>query len=504
MTTRDDPRTVRRERDFYHKLLRLGARREIEPLLRDALAHIVQMTGAERGYLELRGHPDDEQPEWTMGAHLSESQEADIRARISTGIIARALAEGRTISTDSALEDDRFLERDSVRDNRIQAVLCAPVGTRVPIGAVYLQGRVEPGPFTDGDRQYAELFALQLEICADRLLAERERTDRRDHTADVRTRFRCARIVGKTPSLARALQFAAQVASLDINLLLTGPTGTGKNLLARAIHDNSERMGDFIEVNCAAIPESLAPSEFFGAIAGAHSTATRQRSGKVLAAENGTLFLDEIALLSPNAQAVLLQFLQSGEFAQVGAARTVRASNVRVICATNEDLQAAMNNGRFRQDLFYRIRGFRIHLPGLDERRDDIPLLVEHCCADICKRHQFAPLEVSRQALMAAREADWPGHIRELSAAVHTAVILAHGEGAERLEERHLFPEEPRQGAAEQPLTWKQALLHSKRKILRDALERHDGNVTQTARELGLQRTYVHKLVQELGLARTE
>lgn len=502
MTSGQDLHTTRRERDFFHRLLQLGERHAIEPLLKDALTHIVRMTGAERGYIELRSHPDDEQPEWTMGAHLSESEEADIRTRISTGIIARALAEGRTVSTDSAVHDDRFLDRDSVRDNRIQAVLCAPVGTRAPIGAIYLQGRLEPGPFTDSDRQYAELFARQLEICADRLLTERERKSQRDHTRDVRQRFRCPRIVGESAALDQALSRAEKVAGLDINLLLTGPTGTGKNLLARAIHDNSERTGEFIEVNCAAITENLAASEFFGAVKGSYTGADKDRVGKIQVAANGTLFLDEIAQLSPAVQAKLLQFLQSGEFAQVGAARNVRANNVRVICATNEDLDAAIRSGRFRRDLYHRICDFPIHMPGLDERRSDIPLLVEHFCADKCRQHKFVQLEVTRQALMAAREADWPGHIRELAAAVHTAVILAHGEGAEQLLERHLFPDDPGQRADNQPRTWKHALLHSKRRILGDALDRHGGNISRAARELGLQRTYVHRLLQELGLSR--
>lgn len=241
------------ERDFYRRLLDLGGKDEIEPLLDEALALIVEVTGASTAYLELY---DDEanRPRFWKGYRCTDRDVASIRASISRGIIARAIGEGRTIETPSASLDARFSELGSVRQNLIQAVLCAPVGVQPPIGVIYLQGRTRPGSFTTIDRERAELFARQLAPLADRLV-RREHHDHVDHTGEVRERLRCPEIIGRSRALAQLLQGASHVAPLDVDVLITGPSGTGKSMLARAIHLNSPRAsGTFVELNCAAIP----------------------------------------------------------------------------------------------------------------------------------------------------------------------------------------------------------------------------------------------------------
>ena len=482
------------ERDFYRRLLDLGGQEQIEPLLDQALALIVEVTGAVTGYLELYDDAPGT-PRFWKGHGVSEQDVASIRASISRGIIARAITEGRTIETPSASLDERFQDLGSVRQHAIQAVLCAPVGVQPPIGVIYLQGRSRPGMFTPTDRERAELFARQLAPLADRLV--HRDPDRADHTRAVRERLRCPEIVGRSRALAQLLQSAANVSHLDVDVLITGPSGTGKSLLAKVIAGNSPRAtGPFVELNCAAIPETLLESELFGAERGAHSTATTARRGKVAAAEGGTLFLDEIGELSSSAQAKLLQLLETREYHPLGS-RTATKANVRVMSATNADLEARIASKQFREDLYYRLHVVPLVVPGLDERRDDIGELAEYFCVDACKKHKLPPLTVSWRALAACRNATWPGHTRQLAHAIEAAVIRAHGEGADTVHEHHIFPKASREAEA---VTLQEATRQFQRRLVLEALEKHDWNITEAARDLGLGRSHVYNLINDFEL----
>src|SRR6185436_13358304 len=208
----------------------------------------------------------------------------------------------------------------------------------------------------------------------------------------------------------------------------TGPSGTGKTTLARALVANSKRAGQpLVLLNCAALPDPLLESELYGAERGAHSTATRRTPGKVAAAEGGTLFLDEVGELSPAAQAKLLHLLQAREYHPLGATTAVKA-NVRILSATNADLRERVAARQFREDLFYRLHVMPIHLPGLADRRDDIPLLAEHICREVCQRHGLPAMSLARRTVAACREAPWPGNIRELAHALEAGVVRAHGD----------------------------------------------------------------------------
>src|SRR5947199_7362963 len=233
---------IRRERDLYRRLLHLGAQNELGPLLSEALGLVVDVTGAHQGYLEL--HDDEERtghpPLWI--AHgFSAAQVEAVRGTISRGIIAHALATGQTVVTPSALLDPRFRDRDSVRAARIEAVVCAPIGSDPPLGVLYLQGREQAGAFSEEDRSNAELFARHLAPLAERLLARRRKQYDADATRALRRTVRLEGVIGRSAAFAAALRQVALVAPLEVGVLLTGESGTGKSQLARIIHDNGPR-----------------------------------------------------------------------------------------------------------------------------------------------------------------------------------------------------------------------------------------------------------------------
>ena len=501
----DELGRVKRERDLYRALLELGDQERLEPLLERALALVVDVTGATQGYLEVRDPGgDDNAATWWMGHACSPAEVDEIRATVSRGIIAEALASGRTILTHSALLDERFRSRESVRARKIEAVICAPIGGDAACGVVYLQGRAAPGVFTDEAREHAETLARHLAPFVERLLARARSAKAGDATQALRARYRIEDVVGHGPAIARALEQAMLAAPLDVNVLLTGASGSGKSLLARAIHANSRRASaPFVELNCAALPENLIESELFGALAGSHSEAHRNLPGKVAAAEGGTLFLDEVGEIPYAAQAKLLQLLQSKQYYPLGSPQPVQA-DVRLVAATNEDLREAVKARRFREDLFYRLQVLPIRMPALIERREDLPELAEHLLSSACRRHGLPSLRLAGAGLRAIQAGEWPGNVRELEHALEAAAIRAAGEGSEALEPRHLFPSAAPASEAPGELDFRQATRWFQRELLERTLRESEWNITEVARRLGLARSHVYNLIRAFELGRAE
>lgn len=311
-------------------------------------------------------------------------------------------------------------------------------------------------------------------------------------------------IVGEHTSIRSVLDTVARVAHTTATILITGETGTGKSRLARAIHDvgraSGGPQGSFVEVACGAVSESLLESELFGHAAGAFTGAFRDRDGRFLEADGGTIFLDEIATASPAMQVKLLRVLQEQRFEPVGASRT-RQVQARVILATHEDLPSLVAEGRFREDLFWRINVVAIEMPPLRARRQDILLLAEHFLRDaeaMAGRGVTGFSESARQAMIAH---EWPGNVRELEHAVRRAVLLGRS-ATVQLED---LPEAVRDGgvtaaAQHQGPSLKNALETPERQLILDALARHGWCRHAAARELGINRTSLYKKFKRLGI----
>ena len=243
----------------------------------------------------------------------------------------------------------------------------------------------------------------------------------------LRKRYNFKGLVGRSTSMEHVYDMIEKIADTDSTVLILGESGTGKELIAKTIHYNSSRAaGPFVPINCAAIPKDLLESELFGHEKGAFTGAVSTRIGRFELAQNGTLFLDEVAELAPSLQVKLLRILQEREFERVGGIKTIKV-DVRILAATNKDLEKAVKDGAFREDLFYRLNVIPIHLPPLRERTDDIPILVDHFAHDFAKKRKREPVTFSREAMACLLNHRWPGNVRELENLIERLTILVAG-----------------------------------------------------------------------------
>ena len=305
------------------------------------------------------------------------------------------------------------------------------------------------------------------------------------------------KMIGASPAFEHAVQQASLVAKSDARVLLSGESGTGKELLAAHIHHESPfAAGPFVKVNCAAIPTELLESELFGHEKGAFTGAVSARRGKFEIADGGTIFLDEVGDLHQDSQAKLLRVLQEGEFQRVGGERTLRVA-VRVISATNRDLQALVGQNKFREDLFYRLSVVPIRIPPLRERREDIRALAEYFLEEFCRRNNFRRKTVDEEVFPFFERYAWPGNARELRNAVERMAILSPGEqitvSAVPLEIQ-LSPD------ADSRSSLQHTRESAERESILKALEQTNWNVAGAARVLGIERTNLHKRIRALGI----
>jgi transcriptional regulator with GAF, ATPase, and Fis domain len=486
--------------DLYEISKLLLAEDDAERAPEVLLRRLVERCGAETGFVVVR-EDGSYQQKFEVGEERGRRSEPE--RRFSRTLVREAIATGVLLYLPNLIEDPRFASGESGLVIGRCCVLVAPLryGGEV-YGVVYLENRERVDSFTAESRAFltelAEIAGLFLKRASDR-----EELRRRNQSLE-----------------RELLRVVAQVAGADAPILVLGETGSGKELIARALHVNSPRRGKpFVTVHCAALPGTLLESELFGHVAGAFTDAKRDRPGRLASAHGGTLFLDEVGEIPVEAQAKLLRFLQFGEIQRLGSDRTEKV-DVRIVAATHRDLRQRVKEGRFREDLYFRLKVLDLVLPPLRYRRGDVPLLADHFLRRSWRRPGDRPRWTAR-AERALHGHAYPGNVRELSHAVERACLLARGP---ELDVDLLPPEMAGAAgdAAAEPVF--SALTNEGLNEARDAavgavergfvaalMERCDGNVSRASREAGIHRSYLQKLLAryrevsgQLAPARTE
>ncbi len=308
-------------------------------------------------------------------------------------------------------------------------------------------------------------------------------------------------LIGNSRAMQDILMKIRQVAPTNGRVLITGESGTGKELIAHAIHELSQRnKAPFVKVNCAAIPKDLIESELFGYERGAFTGALKQHIGKFEQADGGTIFLDEVGDMSLSTQARVLRVLEEQEFERVGGRQTIHV-NVRVISATNKNLQTEIGDGNFREDLYYRLNVVPIHIPPLRQRIEDIPLLIDHFLERFCRENQKTRMTMTPDTLEIFRRYDWPGNIRELRNLIERLVILSPRPTIE-IEDipRDLYGTDQEGVSIQAPL--RDARYEFESRFILNRLQANDWNITETARQLGIERTNLHRKMRQYNIKR--
>jgi len=412
---------------------------------------------------------------------------------------------------------DSPIAQIAVREG-LKSVCCLPLISRNRAIGVLVLGRLRDDAFSQADISFLSQVANQLALAVENTLAYREIRELKEQLSkeklyledEIRTEMNFTQIIGNSASLRRVLKGVGTVAPTDSTVLIYGETGTGKELIARAIHDLSPRSSKpFVKLNCAAIPTGLLESELFGHEKGAFTGAIAQRIGRFEVANGGTIFLDEIGEIPLELQPKLLRVLQEREFERLGSSRTLR-TDARLIAATNRDLEAMVGEQKFRPDLFFRLNVFPVHVPPLRERQADIPLLVRHFTQQFSRRMKKVMETIPSATMDALCRYQWPGNIRELQNVVERAVIISTGPVLSVDVSDLRFPKDSRtveQSASPKPTN---GALHNvleatERGHILEALQRCNWVVagpSGAAARLGMKRSTLQKRIHKLGIAR--
>jgi Nif-specific regulatory protein len=477
--------------------------------LRDVLVPVLRTlskyTGMMRGIITLLDQDNNEL--FIEAAHGLTSEELNRgRYKPGEGVVGRVVQTGRPMVIPKISQEPLFLNRTQAWNRKEDiSFICVPIKiqNRV-IGALSADRLFSNSVALEEDLRLLTIVAsmiaqavrLRLEYLRERkaLLEENLRLQ-----SELKEKFRPANMIGRSNAMQRVYDAIQQVAKSDATVLIRGESGVGKELVAHSIHYNSPRAGGpFIRVSCAALPESIIESELFGHEKGAFTGALQQRRGRFELAHGGTIFLDEIGDLSPHTQVRLLRVLQEREFERVGGNQTIKV-DVRVIAATNRDLEKLIEEGKFRQDLYYRLNVFPIHIPPLRERRTDIPDLANFFVEKYSKANGKFVRRLSTPAIDMLMSYHWPGNVRELENVIERAVLLTtddviHG--------HHLPPTLQTAEASNTPMsgTLEATLAQVEKEMLVEALKKNRGNKAAAARELGITERIMGLRVKHYGI----
>jgi len=478
---------------------------------RQVLAEVLDVLhgslGMIRGTITLLS-PDSRELMIDVAHNLPEPTRRAIRYGLGEGITGRVVQTGQPATVPRVSQEPRFLDRVHGRRERQEEVsfICVPIAIdREVVGALSAERPFDPAASLEQDTRVLSVVASMIandvksrrDTAAAREALEQENLRLRHELAD---RHRPENIIGNSRAMREVYSAIHQVAASNTTVLIRGESGTGKELVAHALHYLSPRAdGPFVKVNCAALSENLLESELFGHEKGAFTGAVQARKGRIEEAEGGSLFLDEIGEFSPATQVKLLRVLQEREFERVGSNRSIKA-NVRIIVATNRDLEAAVETGEFRQDLYYRVNVFPIFLPPLRDRKDDILLLADFFVERYAATMHKDVRRISTPAINMMMAYHWPGNVRELENCIERAVLLST-DGV-----IHGYHLPPTLQTAEGSQTTHDGSLRAmveayERELICEALKSARGNGAQAARALRSTERILRYKMQKLGIA---
>ena len=480
--------------DAYQKLYDFSARlmekHDLGELLNALMDSVVEITNADKGFLILMEGTD---LDVKVARNLKRENIADAVSQLSDSIIAKVVETRRPVIISDAMNDSEFQSSMSVIKLKLTSVICVPLLEKGKlIGLIYVGNDSIVDLFQDDMMRVLTMFAAQASLIVANAMSMNElKVDNQQLSRQLED-LRFGDIVGTSRPMQEVFRKVEKVAATDISVLITGETGTGKELIAREIHRRSPRKEKpFITINCGAIPENLLESELFGHVKGAFTGAVAHKAGKFQAADGGTLFLDEIGEMPLNLQVKILRAIQEKIVVRVGDTRP-ESVDIRILAATNRDLEEEIRGARFREDLYYRLNVVNLHLPPLRDRGDDIPVIARYLLSRYSKEYDTRVKGFSPNAAVAIRKYDWPGNIRELENRLKKAIVLAEG--------NLLGPEDL--GLSGDNLPSILPLAAAKEKFQRDyineVLALNNGNRTKTARDLGVDpRTIFRHLEKE-------
>ncbi len=429
------------------------------------------------------------------------------RYRLGEGITGRVVESGKPIIVPQVSREPMFLNRGQRKNLHRQDLtyICMPIVVNGnPVGALGVDLRFDPARDYEAEMLSFKVVAgmMSQSIKADHLVDDERRRlmDENSHLLEeLKERYDFSNIIGTTTTMRQVYEQIAQVAHTNTTVLIRGESGTGKELIAHAIHYNSKRAQEpFIKVSCAALPDSLIESELFGYEKGAFTGAQARKKGRFELAEGGTLFLDEIGDINPSTQVKLLRVIQEKEFDRLGGTETIR-SNVRLIAATNKDLEQSIAEGKFREDLYYRLNVFTIFVPPLRERKSDLLLLADHFLQKYAREHQKDIRRISTPAIDMLTSYHWPGNVRELENVVERAVLVCDGAAVHG---HHLPPtlQTAQASGTVNRVSLANALGAYEKDLLLDALKTTRGNRAKAARLLDTTERIINYKVRRHGI----
>jgi transcriptional regulator with GAF, ATPase, and Fis domain len=475
--------------EFSEKLL---AKYDLPELLEQLMDSVVAITNADKGFLILL---EGNELRVKVARNLKRENLADALQHLSDSIVEKVVKTKKAVIVSDALHDQEFSNAMSVMSLKLSSVMCVPLLERGNLlGVLYVGNDSVAQLFDESHLEVLTIFAAQASlIIRNALLVNELKLDNKLLSEQIE-QMRFGDIIGSCAAMQEVFKKVQKVATTDISVLITGETGTGKELIAREIHRRSGRAkGPFVTINCGAIPESLLESELFGHVKGAFTGAVANKPGKFHAADRGTIFLDEIGEMPLNLQVKLLRVLQEKVVVRVGENRP-EAVDIRVLTATNRNLEEEIKGSRFREDLYYRLNVVNIHLPPLRDRGEDVMVIAKYLLHRYAQEFGGMVKGYSPNAVIAVRKFGWPGNIRQLENHIKKACVLA--------DKALLGPEDMGLTADVLPaiLPLADAKEKFQREYINQILELNNGNRTKTARDLGVDpRTIFRHLEKEDG-----